>query len=310
MSVDMHDLLENTALVSTKGKINIYSLKHSLRKQSENFSVCLPDNMNEALLGEMCEYLSDFSQSQCKRFDPIGKSDDSVYEFLPYEDIADKWKHIDELIAASRLFAENNELVPSCNLSVCELEYGEKTYYLCAQQLSSERFFKKKKVIMSTNDLLQIKANKKVFLFGCNIDFIVRGATTEDRCVFVFDRKKFISLFNYYEYLQADVKKHSSEIETWGFLSSSQLIIDKIGQKNVYRSLAKVFSDKEYVAQINETKAADLKHTLLERSGGKFDETDFDGDTIKVTSKNIDKVMKMLAKGFKYNFFANRAEEQ
>lgn len=310
MSIDIHDLLDNMALVSNEGKINIYSLKHSLRKQSENFSVCLPDNMNKTLLDDMCEYLSAFSQSQCKRFDPVGKSDDSAYEFLPYEDIADKWKHIDELIATSRLFKEDNELVPFCNLSVCELEYGGATYYLCAQQLSSERFFKKKKVIMSANDSLQIKPNKKVFLFGCNIDFIVRGAKPEDRCVFVFERKNFISLFNYYEYLQADVKKHGNEIETWSFLSSSQLIIDKIGQKNVYRSLAKVFSDKEYVAQINGTKAADLKHTLLERSGGNFDEADFEGDTIKVTPKNIDKVMKMLAKGFKYNFFANRAEEQ
>lgn len=254
MSVDMHDLLENTALVSNEGKINIYSLKHSLRKQSENFSVCLPDNMNKILLGEMCEYLSTFSQSQCKRFDPIGKCDDSVYEFLPYEDIADKWKHIDELIAASRLFTENNELVPSCNLSVCELEYGGNTYYLCAQQLSSERFFKKKKVIMSTNDSLQIKANKKVFLFGCDIDFVVRGTKPEDRCVFVFDRKKFISLFNYYEYLQADVKKHSHEIETWSFLSSSQLVVEKIGQKMYIEALQKSFLIRNMLHRLTKQK--------------------------------------------------------
>ena len=57
MSVDLHTLLENTRRVTAEGKINIYSLKHSFRKQSENFSVCLPGNMNKTFLGDMCEYL-------------------------------------------------------------------------------------------------------------------------------------------------------------------------------------------------------------------------------------------------------------
>ena len=39
-------------------------------------------------------------------------------------------------------------------------------------------------------------------------------------------------------------------------------------------------------------------------------ENDFDGEQLVVTVQNLDTVMKMLAKGFKFNFFTNVAEQQ
>ena len=61
--------------------------------------------------------------------------------------------------------------------------------------------------------------------------------------------------------------------------------------------------------QIKETTPVQLKKNLLARSSNNFTENDFDGDKLKVTSKNINIVMKMLAKGFKFNFFTNNAEQ-
>ena len=61
--------------------------------------------------------------------------------------------------------------------------------------------------------------------------------------------------------------------------------------------------------QIQRTTPAQLKNNLLTNSPENFTENDFEGDKLMVTSKNLDTVMKMLAKGFKFNFFTNSAEE-
>lgn len=37
---------------------------------------------------------------------------------------------------------------------------------------------------------------------------------------------------------------------------------------------------------------------------------DFQGEQLIVTTRNLNTVMKMLAKGFKFNFFTNNAEQQ
>ena len=71
----------------------------------------------------------------------------------------------------------------------------------------------------------------------------------------------------------------------------------------------KVFADEEYMEQIKRTPPAKLKENLLTNGSGNFTETDFDGDQLIVTSQNLDSVMKMLAKRFKFNFFTNVAEE-
>lgn len=312
MDNNLTELLDATAEIAVTGKANFYSLQFSFRNRQDNFSICLPDNMNKELLEEICEYLKGFSELTCALFNPVGQ-DDNVYEFLPYENISSSWKKISELYCNSDDYKqeENKEKISLSNLSICELKYGDSNYYLCAKQLSSAKLFKGKKVLMSTNDKIEAHSPKKVFLFGCNVDFVIRINDVDSSIqVFILNRKNFISIFNYYEYLQNEVKKHTDEIQKWPFLSSSELIIKKIEQQNVYRNLAKVFSDAEYVAQMKAISPSVLKNRLIEKSGGKFTELDFEGDQISVTTQNLDKVMKMLAKGFKYNFFTDRAEEQ
>ena len=104
------------------------------------------------------------------------------------------------------------------------------------------------------------------------------------------------------------VKNNLNIIDQWSFLSTSDLIKSKHAQKNVYRNLAKVFADQNYLNQIRKTNPAQLKSNLISRTSGAFTNEDFDGDRLKVTSGNIDKFMKMLAQGFKYNFFEDVAE--
>lgn len=92
-------------------------------------------------------------------------------------------------------------------------------------------------------------------------------------------------------------------------MESTDLIKEKIDQKNVFANLSKVFADETYMDEIKAIKPATLKRRLLEKSNGAFSEADFNGTKLRVTKNNLDKVMKALAKGFKYNFFADRAED-
>ena len=131
----------------------------------------------------------------------------------------------------------------------------------------------------------------------------------QENKILIFDKKAFQAIFNYDDYQKETVKKDIEIIDQWNFLKSTNIIKDKCSQKNVYRNLAKVFADEEYMEQIKRTPPAKLKENLLTNGSGNFTETDFDGDQLIVTSQNLDSVMKMLAKRFKFNFFTNVAEE-
>ena len=102
----------------------------------------------------------------------------------------------------------------------------------------------------------------------------------------------------------------SSIVDQWSFLESANVIKERCAQKNVYRNLARIFADQEYMEQIQRTTPAQLKNNLLTNSPQNFTEDDFRGEQLIVTTRNLNTVMKMLAKGFKFNFFTNNAEQQ
>lgn len=309
--VNITELLGRLDDISKEGKINITLLKYMKKGKDNNFAISLPDNLNKTLLSQICNYLKNFQGKSCHIFDPVGKDDDEKYEYIDLCNLQEQWKYVKQLIDGAELYKDKSMLAPCATLSITELslEQSEYTYYLGRQQTAIEKYLERHKVLMSSNDELQDKSNNKVFLFSCDVDFIVREDKDGNGYIFILDRKMFCKIFNYDEEMKIRARQDVGKIKKWKFLKSPDLIYKKIGQKNVYHRLAKVFSDPVYMEQIAKTPAADLKRNLLDRSDGNFDECDFDGDLIKVTDKNIDKVMKMIAKGFRYNFFANRAEE-
>ena len=138
------------------------------------------------------------------------------------------------------------------------------------------------------------------------VDYITKNRRTKGGySPFILEHKNLFAK----EEKKNGVKSKISIIDKWEFLDSVKLIKTKCSQKNVYRNLAKIFSDEEYMEQIQRTTPAQLKNNLLTNSPENFTENDFEGDKLMVTSKNLDTVMKMLAKGFKFNFFTNSAEE-
>lgn len=308
MNNNLTDLLSNLNAAGQTGKINVYSVKNHLSRPQEMYSIALPDNINEKVLEEQCEYLKKYQNSECVAFDPVNPPAEETYEcLLIKENIKKIWENIEKVLKAHNDFKsqENKEKAKNANLLVVELFFNDIRYFLCAKQSPFVHLFKGKKVFFSANDKLKDYPTEDLFVVRFDIDFII----SEDKSfVYIFNMDNFKSVFNYDDYLKEKVEKDIDKINDWNFMDSFDIIKKSIGQKNVYRSLSKVFENEEYMKQIKNVDPMELKRRLLEKSEKNFREDDFNGDKLVVTKQNLSKIMRMLAKGFKYNFFNDKAE--
>lgn len=138
------------------------------------------------------------------------------------------------------------------------------------------------------------------------VDFVVDPLSES---VYLFNKKLFKKFFDYDDFVKENVRKNINVIDRWKFIEPADLIKEKCEQKNVYRNLAKVFEDEEYLSQIEKTSPKQLKRSLLKNCPKNFNDDDFRDDYLVATERNLEQVMKMLAKEFKFNFFTNHAEE-
>jgi len=309
--LNLDEILQNSDSVKDAGKVNFYSVKYSFRNQKDNFAICLPDNMNSQLLMDICDCLKTFSDRKSVPFNPVSYEAET-YEYLSINEIQNHWNDILKLIEDAEDFKnnENKKKVSGANLSVCLLQYKDVRYYICSKQQTLTGLLKGKRVLMSCNDKLETVDAGRLFLLNGCVDFVIcaAGSSKED-WAFIFERNNFIAIFKYYEHLKRSVQEKLPEIDHWDFLASAELIRNKSNQKNVYLNLSKIFSDQEYLRQMKQIHPLELKRRLIDKSGGAFTEKDFKGEKLLVTSQNLEKVMRMLSKGFKYNFFTDRAEE-
>lgn len=302
-------LFKNLDLLIENCKVNIYAVKNHLTRSNEIFSIALPSNIKDYLLPDIRDNLKPFSNAQCIGFDPVNTID-NTYERLPIERIGDKWENIRITIEHCKDFKsqENKELAKKLNLSVIELSFQNKLFYLCAKQQSCERLFKGKKAFLSSNDEVKIFSAEDLLIINPNIDFIIDN-DVENPWIYILHKEKFESIFQYDEFLKENVKQNINIIEEWSFFKSVDVIKECIEQKNVYKNLSKVFDNEDYLLTIKNTDSKILKKRLIDKSSGSFSKDDFDGNLLVVTKSNLDKIMKMLSKGFKYNFFEDKAEE-
>ena len=308
----MAEIVSHITEARNSGTINVYAVRYNQQKKADNVAVALPGNMNFDLRHNFCENLIQYKNAKETIFNPTSDGlEDGTYEFisLDVEVIKKKWDEIDSLLTTAIDYhdTKSRRLVPFSNLFVCALDYNRHRYYLCARQREkSDKLLKGKYIFMEHQDVLVLKEPDDVFLMECYVGFMI---DIYENKILIFDKKAFQAIFNYDDYQKETVKKDIEIIDQWNFLKSTNIIKDKCSQKNVYRNLAKVFADEEYMEQIKRTPPAKLKENLLTNGSGNFTETDFDGDQLIVTSQNLDSVMKMLAKRFKFNFFTNVAEE-
>ena len=307
----MAEIVEHITDARNDGTINVYAVRYNQRGKSENVAVALPGNLNFDLRHDFCENIIDYENAHETVFNPTSDGlEDGTYEYVPLENVREKWNEIMNLLDAALDYhgTENRRKVAYSNLYIGTLVYEGQTYYLCANQgNSSDKLLRGKRVFMSHQDeLCEVKPDE-VFLMSNYVGFMIDPLEEK---VLIFDKKAFQAVFKYDDYQKEDVQRKISIVDQWRFFESADIIKGRCAQKNVYRNLAKIFADQEYLEQIQRTTPAQLKNNLLVNSPRYFTEKDFQGEQLIVTVQNLDVVMKMLAKGFKFNFFTNNAEQQ
>lgn len=307
----MAEILTHITDARNNGTINVYAVRYNQRGKTDNVAVALPGNLNFELRRSFCENVIKYENDREVVFNPTSDGlENGTYEYIPLSNVQDKWNEVNTLLNKAFDYhgGENRKKVPYSNLFVCALDYDNHRYYMCAKQGSnSDRLLRGRIAVFAQQDELRIALPDEVFLMSSFVGFMIDPVESK---VLIFDKKVFQDVFKYDDYQKEIVQRDIEIIDQWTFISSTKLIKNRSSQKNVYRNLAKIFADQEYLEQIRRTTPAQLKTNLLTSSSGIFTEADFEGDQLVVTAQNLEKVMKMLAKGFKFNFFTNAAEQQ
>jgi len=302
------DILNNLANVESEGKINLFALKYVHKSKNGNFVVSLPSNQSSYFRELYCRFLSFFKNFDCCRFDPVEKKD-NTYEFMPLDRISKVWNAIVAMINESVDLrnSSNRNLLPFVNLTICELVYKGKTLWLGTQQRKTESLFKGKHPFFATEDKLELLSLDKLLALSFNVDFIVDFE--DSAVVYIFNREKFVEIFNFYDLLKEYVQTKSDVIKKWAFLDNPKYIQNQVGTGYVFKGLSRIIDDTEYLKIIETTSPSELKKRLIDKCPNLFSTKDFEGDKLKVTRTNLKNVIKMVSKGFRYNFFADRAED-
>ncbi|MDR2204281.1 MAG: DUF4868 domain-containing protein [Nitrososphaerota archaeon] len=309
--VDLDIVLNELSSVETSGVINLYALKYAYRPKDNNFVVSLPSNQNSYFIERYCHFLRAFKGLDCCRFDPVGKKNSDTYEFMPLDGISDVWTDIVSMINTSITLRDspNRKLLSSVNLTICELEYNGKILWLGTQQQKAESLFKgKHPFFFDTEDKLTLITLDDFIVLSFNVDFIVDFEEKPAR-VYIFNREKFVAIFNFYDLLKEHVQTKSHIIKEWAFLDNPDYIQREVGTTYVFKGIARIIDDAEYLKQMKVIDPFTLKNRLLEKCSSSFSEEDFEGEKLKVTKSNLKNIIKMISKEFRYNFFADKAEE-
>lgn len=305
---DKLDLLKEENLVSNS-KSNFYSVIFNKKQPKNITAIVLPGKNTSDFIEPINESLRNFKDCTSAPYNPSEKSETN-YEYLVADDKINKT--LDQVFSGLEDFKEIKNIKPAelgkSNVLICEMDWNKKIYYLFMEQKPSDKLYKGKKGFIIGDDKLKVIENSKLFFLQFDIGFICEKNNSQ-HVIYIFNKKYFEFFFDYENHLKNKVKYHINSIRNWNFIDDFTLIESKIEQKNVYRQLAKIVDDNEYMNVIENTKPEELKKTLLAKGANKFSESDFDkNNRLIVTASSMSKIIKMITKGFHYNFFEDKAE--
>ena len=299
-------VLQNLDDIKTKGKINVYALKNIHKPEKDSYAIALPSNKNSYFIKEYCKFLNAFVAFSCVKFDAINYKE-GTYEYIDLSAVKGVWDKFDNLLKDKTLNRNNYaSLVSEINLTICELHIDDEIYFLGTLQEKSESKLKGRFPFLAEEGKLTILPSDKLLTLTFNVDFVV---SKNANMIYIFNRKNFQKVFNYYEILKKHVIENLGVMDDWTFIDNVGFIKGEIDTSYVYKSLSKVIDDSEYLKIIKTTKPRTLKKRLLEKSSGVFTEDDFKNDKLQINKSNLEKIVKMISKGFKYNFFTDKAED-
>lgn len=311
------------------------SLNHTLfrfthKKGDHNFAVKLP--VEDGRLPRILKSLV-LKENSPKKYDYLKENNEDEYQYLQLSKIQDKFTQLMSLSTnASEFTACKTNPLCDLNLLLTEFNYNEDTFFIGTRQNTSRNIFNKNEVFVAEDDSTipiykAAKPRPKPFRTTSNLkpvsqhnfltlrldtDFILKKPTKSqdyrEEHLYIFNRKNFDLIFNYDEEIKHSVLEKKEEIEGWKFLANTNYLTDQLEKQNVYKHLSKVVINDNYMHSIKNIDNTTLKRRLLEQTENEFKEEDFDGDLLVITSKNKNKILKMLSLGFSYNFFTGSAE--
>ena len=244
------ELLNSIAMVSNEAKINVYTAKYRKNSKDSNYCISWPDNENEYIKRLLINDLNQYSRYKAVDFNPQKKSNDT-YEVVCDQALLSIWNSIMNLIEEHLDFKDNHEIeiLRNCNFDIYEMLYNNKKYYLCCKSQTAYNMFKHKWAFMKTNDEVKRVDTSEWFTLSDKIDFVVE-LERDIITVYVFNKNSFIHFFDYYNYMKDLVRKKIPEIRKWSFLDSTDLIVNKINQKNVFLPLGRIIDDVAYLEAV------------------------------------------------------------
>lgn len=321
-------ILSNIDDVSKNGKFNFNILKYKHTKKEENFAIKLP--FSQEMIIETLQNIKNINSEEVRLipYDPLYDNKLDEYQYLILNKIEHKFQEVCNLLDKVQVLNKKSKYdAGSINLLISDFSYRDKLYYLGSLQIPANRLLRGKSAYeiddkidsytsykVGEKPLFKEEAKLKKIDVGNFIaikfytDFIVE-INDENAVIYIFNRKNFDSVFNYTEDLKKLVEDNTTIIKSWTFLKNTEFILNKISSKYVYEPLSKIISDEPYLESMKKINDSELKNRLLNKSNNAFSEDDFEGNKLKITKENSRKIIKMLSKGFKYNFFQDIGEE-
>ena len=285
---NLNSVLQNLDDIEKKGKINVYALKNIHKPEKDSYAIALPSNQNSYFLKEYCKFLNSFVTFSCVKYDAINYKD-GTYEYIDLSEVEGVWNKFEDLLKDETLNRNNYaSLVSEINLSLCELHIDDEIYFFGTFQEKSESKFRGRFPFLAEEGKLTILPSDKLLTLNFNVDFVV---SKNENMLYIFNRKHFEKVFNYYEILKNHVIVNIRVVDEWTFIDNVDFIKSEINTSYVYKSLSKVIDDSDYLKIIKATKPRTLKRRLLDKSSGAFTEDDFKNDKLQINKSNLEKII-------------------
>lgn len=313
--------LQDINKITTSGKANFYLLKYAHKNQKDNICIELPFTIDMFHNEMQLMKIHNYKDKTMIKYDPLHENNDDEYQCLDYSAVSKKIEYLESLIETSIPLSKNLTKEKSeINLLLFVIEYNGIDFVLGSLQTPTKKLFKGKNIYSLVEGMYKV-GNKQLFgeksklieidisdllTIRFDIDFVLEKESGE---IYIFNRRNFDKIFNYTEDLKKIVKENTQTIREWKFISNSDFIINKINSRFIYEPLSKIITDKKYLNSMNNTSNEELKIRLLSKSNNSFLESDFNGEQLNVNASNIKRIIKMITKGFKYNFFQDTGEE-
>lgn len=312
----MDFLIKNIEEITQNAQINVYVLLYTHRNKKSNFAVALPNSMDTKLKEWFCSSLLKYRDYETMEYDPFITEKNKLL-LVNTNDLINTCDSICDMLENHQdyKYHENGNLLHTVNLIVCDLSYKGRRYLLFSVlERSTERLLKDKRIILFDPERIEEFNKDNVFVINTEVDFFLEVLEDED-CkysdnIVVINKGKFERAFNYTAIQKEFVEKNINIIDKWSFLENKDAIIDNKGKKYVYQSLSKIFADSAYLQKMSDMDPVVFKKTIMSRCKGKhqFKEQDFRNNMLIVNDSNLEIVMKMLMKHFRFDFFNDSAD--